>query len=46
VDLPPGGKLPTGFKAVQSQTLIAGLKDEVPIMQSLMKPKKLTFVGR
>lgn len=46
VSLPPGGKLPAGYKAVQSQTTIAGLKDEVVIMHSLMKPKKITFLGR
>jgi hypothetical protein len=46
VDLPPGGKLPPGHRPVVSQTYIAGMRDEVLIMSSLMKPKKITFVGR
>lgn len=46
VDLPPGGKLPPGHRPVSMQATIAGMKDEVVIMQSLMKPKKITFVGR
>jgi hypothetical protein len=45
VDLPPG-KLPPGHRAVAQQPTIAGLKDDVPIMSSLMRPKKLTFIGR
>lgn len=45
VDLPPG-KLPPGHRPVSSQTFIHGLRDEVLIMNSLMKPKKITFVGR
>jgi hypothetical protein len=46
VDLPPGGKLPKGHTPVCNQTCIAGLQDEVLIMASLMKPKKITFIGR
>lgn len=46
VDLPPGGKLPAGHRPVCTQTFIAGMKDEVIIMSSLMKPKKITFIGR
>jgi hypothetical protein len=46
VDLPPGGKLPKGHTPVCSQTCIAGLQDEVLIMSSLQKPKKITFIGR
>lgn len=46
VDLPPGGKLPKGHTPVCNQTYIAGLQDEVLIMASLMKPKKITFIGR
>jgi hypothetical protein len=29
-----------------AQTFIAGMKDEVVILTSLMKPKKIVFVGR
>lgn len=46
VDLPPGGKLPAGHRPVCNQTTIATLKDEVIIMNSLQKPKKITFIGR
>jgi hypothetical protein len=46
VDLPPGGKLPPGHRPVSAQTFIAGMKDEVVILTSLMKPKKIVFVGR
>eukprot|EP00878_Enallax_costatus_P022474 GHUV01023843.1.p1 GENE.GHUV01023843.1~~GHUV01023843.1.p1 ORF type:complete len:1333 (+),score=447.74 GHUV01023843.1:514-3999(+) len=45
VDLPPGGKLPQGHRPVSTQATIAGIKDEVVVMQSLMKPKKITFIG-
>jgi hypothetical protein len=31
---------------VSAQTFIAGMKDEVVILTSLMKPKKIVFVGR
>eukprot|EP00883_Tetradesmus_obliquus_P008640 jgi/Sobl393_1/19368/SZX76090.1 len=45
VDLPPGGKLPPGHRPVCSQATIQGLRDEVIVMSSLMKPKKITFIG-
>eukprot|EP00775_Hariotina_reticulata_P013107 gene13107-13235_t len=45
VDLPPSGKLPPGHRPVTNQATIAGMKDEVLIMNSLMKPKKITFIG-
>jgi hypothetical protein len=46
VDLPPGGKLPPGHRPVCSQATIQGMRDEVIVMSSLMKPKKITFIGR
>ncbi|WIA34494.1 hypothetical protein OEZ86_012821 [Tetradesmus obliquus] len=45
VDLPPGGKLPPGHRPVCSQATIQGMRDEVIVMSSLMKPKKITFIG-
>jgi hypothetical protein len=46
VVLPPGPPALPGHVPVCAQPTIAALQDSVQVMVSLMKPKKLTFLGR
>lgn len=45
VRLPPGGRFEPAHQAIQPQATIAGLKDELLVMSSLQRPKKLVFIG-